>query len=93
MNANSLLEAPSFRVGSPQFTCPSCEKRTRILTQHSMGGYITTHFCGHCGQAWQDGEYLNNDKKRSIQFVKENWKHGRTLKIVLDELMKNMGSE
>jgi hypothetical protein len=23
MNANSLLEAPSFRVGRPQFTLPS----------------------------------------------------------------------
>ena len=70
--------------------CPMCEKRVRILTQHSFGGYIMTSFCGKCGAAWQDGELLNNDRKYSIKFVKENWQYGRTLKKVIDELMKDM---
>lgn len=71
--------------------CPICDKKSRILTQHSFGGYVTTNFCGRCGAAWQDGELLNNDKKHTINFVKDNWKFGRPLKKVLDELMKEMG--
>ena len=71
--------------------CPVCDKKSRILTQHSFGGYITTNFCGRCGAAWQDGELLCPDKERRIRFVKENWKYGRPFKEVLDELMKDMG--
>jgi hypothetical protein len=70
--------------------CPNCGKRSRVLTQHSLGGYVETSFCGKCGIAWQDGEFLDNDKKKSIKFVKENWKYGRTLREVVDELMEDM---
>jgi hypothetical protein len=73
--------------------CPICDKRTRILTQHSFGGYVTTSFCGSCGAAIQDGELLDNDREHSKKFVKENWKYGRSFKEVLDELMKDMQEE
>lgn len=52
---------------------------------------MTTNFCGRCGAAWQDGELLDNDKEHTIKFVKENWKFGRSVEIVMDELMKEMG--
>jgi hypothetical protein len=52
-----------------------------------------TSFCGKCGAAWQDGELLNTDRNHNIKFVKENWKHGRTLRKVMDELMEEMGDQ
>ncbi len=76
--------------------CMDCGKRARQLTQHSFGGYVTTTFCGHCGAAKQDGELLRSDKKdraRHIQYVKDNWKHGLPLRLVLDELLKDMQEE
>jgi hypothetical protein len=73
--------------------CPICKKRTRHLSQHSFGGYVTTHFCGGCGAVTQDGEWICRSKKdraHYIQYVRDNWKFGRPLETVLDEMLKEM---
>ena len=76
--------------------CPVCDKKARIITQHSFGGYVCTNFCGRCGEAWQDGELLKSnkeDKARHIRYVKENWKNANSTRIVLDVLMKEMKNQ
>ena len=75
------------------FKCPICEKRSRILSQHSFSGYVVTNFCGSCGNAWQDGVLLDSDKEdlvRHKKYVKENWKYGRPLKEVIEENLKEL---
>jgi transcription elongation factor Elf1 len=73
--------------------CPACKKRTRVLHQHSFGGYVVTAFCGHCGATWQDDGYTRHSKEEAEhykQFVKNNWKNANSLKIVFDVLLKEM---
>ena len=72
------------------YVCPVCGVRSRQLTQHSFGGYVTTTFCGVCGSARQDGEVLDNDPARGKKFVKENWKYGKPIKDVINQLVLEM---
>jgi hypothetical protein len=61
-------------------SCPVCDG-TPVVYQDSFGGYVSTGFCGNCGNAWQDGELLNqsyDDRERIKKWVRKIAQNGNS---------------